>query len=572
MAVFKEGFDYPYQEGKLLLGYRHAADGLNYPIGVSTERHAITIGGARSGKGAGVILPNLKLWPESILVIDPKGEAAAATAALRQDKGIRSYVVDPFQSPNVPADLRACFNPLGDLNPKSPTIKEEIEAITDGMVIRADPKSAHWDNGAASIISGLIAYVVMLAPPEERNLLTVRAILRNRNRFNDAMEAMQDMAGCGGLAESGASAAYSEESKYFVSNARLNTEWLDSEAIASALGASTFSLSDLKFSKASVYLVLPANRIAAHGRFLRLFVRCAIETMAQPLPNGSLKGTRCLFLLDEFYTLGRIDEIAKAAGLMPGYGVHLWPFLQDLGQLQELYGREGAETFFGNADVHQFFGNMDGLTLEYVSRRLGNNTMDDVGLPNFTLEEYKADLEKWDYIDFDGELKSHSDLRRIEMDRYQEKMRDYDTTVSRVLGKPRIPPEMVADLVRKDDTHPLAQTQIVFVSGMKALSLNLMPYWAMEKPESKIAWGTRYEPPPPPPPVEQPNELSRRERIPPERNLQNKYRKQNRDKFLFMMTLALITTGVCLYLGFGLILSLMMGFAGFWIASIFAPD
>ena len=493
MAVFKEGFDYPYQEGKLLLGYRHAADGLNYPVGVSTERHAITIGGARSGKGAGVILPNLKLWPESVLVIDPKGEAAAATAALRQDKGIRSYVVDPFQSPNVPADLRACFNPLGDLNPKSPTIKEEIEAITDGMVIRADPKSAHWDNGAASIISGLIAYVVMLAPPNERNLLTVRAILRNRNRFNDAMEAMQDMAGCGGLAESGASAAYSEESKYFVSNARLNTEWLDSEAMASALAASTFSLSDLKFSKASVYLVLPANRIAAHGRFLRLFVRCAIEAMAQPLPDGSLKGTRCLFLLDEFYTLGRIDEIAKAAGLMPGYGVHLWPFLQDLGQLQELYGREGAETFFGNADVHQFFGNMDGLTLEYVSRRLGNNTMDDMPLKQSNMPKFIEEMNE-----LDGELIGYeaASLHRKHLVReYERADVDYETNVSRSLGKPRVPPEMVADLVRKDDTHPLAQTQIVFVSGMKALSLCLMPYWAMEKSESKIAWGKRYSPP-----------------------------------------------------------------------------
>jgi hypothetical protein len=56
---------------------------------------------------------------------------------------------------------------------------------------------------------------------------------------------------------------------------------------------------------------------------------------------------------------------------MPGYGLHLWPFLQDLGQLEELYERNGATTFFSNADAHIFFGNGDPQTLTHISREVG---------------------------------------------------------------------------------------------------------------------------------------------------------------------------------------------------------
>jgi len=42
----------------LFLGLRHD----NRPAGITTPRHLITIAGARSGKGAGLIIPNLLSW------------------------------------------------------------------------------------------------------------------------------------------------------------------------------------------------------------------------------------------------------------------------------------------------------------------------------------------------------------------------------------------------------------------------------------------------------------------------------------------------------------------------------
>ena len=79
-------------------------------------------------------------------------------------------------------------------------------------------------------------------------------------------------------------------------------------------------------------------------------------------------------MLDEFASLGHMQQIENAAGQIAGFGVKLWPVLQDIGQLQALY-RNRWETFLGNAGLLQFFGNTDLGTLEWLSKRLGSTTI-----------------------------------------------------------------------------------------------------------------------------------------------------------------------------------------------------
>jgi type IV secretion system protein VirD4 len=71
-------------------------------------------------------------------------------------------------------------------------------------------------------------------------------------------------------------------------------------------------------------------------------------------------------------------QIEDAAGQIAGYGVKLWPILQDLGQLKALY-KDRWETFMGNAGVLQFFGNSDLTTLEWISKRLGKTAVEVLG-------------------------------------------------------------------------------------------------------------------------------------------------------------------------------------------------
>lgn len=452
--------DYPYEPNRFLLGYDEIK-GEKFQVGLKTERHAITIAGAGSGKGVSVIIPNLLSWENNALIIDPKGEAAEATAETREKMGQSVYVVDPFKTANIKPSLLASYNPLDILDLNSDTIKEDITAITDGIVMRGhDAGSSHWDDGAQAVISGIIAYVLLHEKVEQKdkNLLTVRDIIRDQGLFWDVMERCKTIRGCAGVAQAGAARAFAKEGEYFVSNAEKNTSWLDSKAMRRTLETSSFALSELKTGNATVFLVLPANYLVQHGRFLRLFVRCSIEEMQRRTPSGALREKQCLFLLDEFFALGFIEEISVSAGLMRGYGLQLWVVLQDLGQLIKLYGREGSETFFANSDLHQFFGNTDRMTLDYMSRSSGV----------VTDEEIEAPPEPFLMA---GSSKAGQMLGQI----HQHKMTEYQRKMSS-LGRPHLSADELAKLVQKKE-GVTADKMYCVVNGTDKLLVTPAPYF-----------------------------------------------------------------------------------------------
>lgn len=489
--------DYPYETGDLLCGFHHTEQGKNAPVGVKAERHAVTVAGSRMGKGVGPIISNLMIWPYNALVIDPKGEAAEATHKYRAGQGQKVVVLDPFKSADVPTNIRGTWNPLADLDPDSDTINEEIGTIADGLVMRSGASSdVTWDDGGEQIIAGLIAFVLTNLPKQEQNLLAVREILTDAELKEIVFEEMGKArgGGCAALMRGAATAAAAKEGRYFVSNAVGQTKWLDSDAMQKFLRSSSLSIYDLKHSDVSVFLVLPPNRMDKHGRFLRLFVRCGLDAMG----HGNVRKDReCLFVLDEFFSLGYISEIAKSAGLMPGYGLHMWVILQDLGQLQTLYGREGMQTFLGSADVQQFFGNSDAFTLEYISKTLGNFTVDDMPeAPTYDpdnvvrdlLDEIEEDRSGWfgNAGRSQGKVEAAKTLNKYENEVYRERLGHYRDQVSRVLGRPRLTPEQIADLVAKKPDLPVALREIVFVGGLRPLFLNNIPFFMWDSEHINI--------------------------------------------------------------------------------------
>src|SRR5687767_10516710 len=56
-------------------------------LGRDDDRHVVTVAGSRAGKSSTVLIPNLLRYPGSVVVLDPKGELARATAAQRRRMG-----------------------------------------------------------------------------------------------------------------------------------------------------------------------------------------------------------------------------------------------------------------------------------------------------------------------------------------------------------------------------------------------------------------------------------------------------------------------------------------------------
>jgi len=345
--------------------------------------HLITLAPTRAGKGVGTVIPNLLAAERSVLVIDPKGENARIAGEARRRFGT-VHVLDPFEVSGHPS---AAYNPLDRLTPDSLDLGEDAASLTEALVM--DPPGqvteAHWNEEAKAILGGLIMFCVCHEDRERRSLATVREYLTlPPEKLRALLELMQDSDEAGGLIARAANRFLGKadrEAASVLSNAQRHTHFLDSPRIAKCLARSDFAFSDLRRRITSVFLVLPPNRMDAYSRWLRLLVSQALQDIARDAerPQNASEGRSerlkapALFLLDEFAALGRLEAVERAMGLMAGYGLQLWPILQDMSQLKDLYS-DRANTFIANAGVQQVFGVNDFETAKWLSQMIGQET------------------------------------------------------------------------------------------------------------------------------------------------------------------------------------------------------
>lgn len=356
-------------------GQRHA---LHY----TGDRHLLTVAPTRSGKGVASIIPNALTYEGSLLLIDPKGENARITAARRgagdaarniSGMGQTVHVVDPWGITELPTSR---FNPLDWLDPADEDISENAMMLADSIVTpREGTLEPFWDEEAKALLMGLLLYVALdKREKEDRTLGRVRDIIRmGEINFENILLQMQE--NTNPIVSSTAERTISKDPK-LRSNVRASlqahTHFLDSPRIRASLERSDFRFEDLKSSKMTVYLVLPADRLDTFGRWLRLLVQQAITVNARNIETRPEKPI--LFLLDEMAALGRLTMVEQAYGLMAGFGMQLWGIVQDLSQLDKIYGK-GWETFIGNSGVVQYFGSRDHKTAEYFSKLCGVTTI-----------------------------------------------------------------------------------------------------------------------------------------------------------------------------------------------------
>ena len=332
--------------------------------------HLLTIAPTRTGKGVGTIIPNLLDYPGSVVCIDPKGENARITARHRARFGA-VHVLDPF---GVTGIASAAFNPLDRIDPAGLDLADDCMTLADALVYDAPGEAgeAHWNEEAKALISGLILSIVTSEPAPTRTLATLRDRLTLAPAaFTAQLEAMQAQGGLAARAANRHLGKSDREAAGVLSAAQRHTHFLDSPRMTAVLGASDFSFADVKARATTAYLVLPPDRLATYARWLRLMLAQGLTDLARA-PASTAKPV--LFLLDEFAALGRLEPVERAMGLMAGYGIQLWPILQDVHQLRALYERR-AGTFLSNAGVLQIFGVNDHDSAKLVSDLLGQETV-----------------------------------------------------------------------------------------------------------------------------------------------------------------------------------------------------
>jgi type IV secretion system protein VirD4 len=335
--------------------------GRNTFLRYADNRHLITFGPTRSGKGTTVIVQTLLLAPHSIICIDPKGQNAAITKRHRATFS-DVHLLNPFNEHGFGSGQ---FNPLAHLRIDQPNIVADVRSLAEALVIGDATREPHWSDSARGLVAALTMHLIAkkggdATLPEMRRLLTQPEPL--------FLETIGEMAKSNYPFIAQPSSRFlhgTTEIKNIISNAITQTEFLDDPALIHVLSGSDFTMLDLKQKPTTVYLILPARYLDAYARFFRLIITSAVDQLASQ-PGGH----RTLFILDEFAALKSLDAVSKAFGYAAGYNVQVWPFLQDLPQLKTIYP-ERWETFIANAGLLQFFTPADMTTAEYLQRRGG---------------------------------------------------------------------------------------------------------------------------------------------------------------------------------------------------------
>ena len=390
---------YPYNEGTFWLG-RNLTDAT--PIGFNDDRHICLVSGNRGGKGTTTIIPNIALWPGSLVVIDPKGENASVMAARRgkgskycEGMGQRVFVLDPFAQATVDDTYRVCYNPLDVVDPDSPEAIDEAGRIADALVVTGEGKDPHWEESARAVIKALILHVVTFPDYEgERSLTTVRKLLMQGDKpmiaamkkkgiknipsaqvvLWDVVRRNQALDGLiSSMGENYFDMAKTSPKEYnsVRSVAVRNTEFIDSHGMKKMLSRSDFQLSELKTDKkgVSIFLTLPQRYMNTHFRWLRMMISL-VTTEMEKTRQQPATGHRVLMCLDEFAGLRRMEVIENAVAQIAGYGVKLFFVLQSLEQLKAVYP-ERWQTFLNNTSLKIFYSTDDHFTRDYVSNLLG---------------------------------------------------------------------------------------------------------------------------------------------------------------------------------------------------------
>lgn len=370
--------------GRLLLGYGLLPTGGTFPITYNGAKHGLTSAPTRSGKAVSSAVPAMLCHPGPIVVVDPKGEHAMVTARYRKEVlGHNVYILDPYNIACRHLGIKpARFNVLDWVDPASDDFIDDALLVADALVMTSARGDPFWTDEARALVIGFILYAsaavayVKTDPKEveRRNLGRVRELLNlDGEAFTAFIDKMKQSPNEYVQAAAGRiSNKADKERASVISTAQQNTHFLEGPRIRESLSASDFDFRELENGKTDIYLILPADKLRSHSRWLRLMLNIAITAITR---FAKKPDPPVYFLLEEMGALGRLEVIESAYGLMAGYGMQLHAIVQDFSQLRDLYG-ERWQSFIANSGFIQCFGTGDPMTAEYISKLCGVGTVE----------------------------------------------------------------------------------------------------------------------------------------------------------------------------------------------------
>lgn len=356
-------------------------DGKNMWVDDS-ENHTLVIGVTGSGKTTAVVDPliySLCKHGESMVFTDPKGEIYKNHAELLKARGYNIIILN-FRNP----DLGNAWNPLTlpyRLH-KAGNIDKSIELVDDvALNILQDKKASDpfWEKSASDYFSGCALGLIEDAEEEQVNLNSISLMTTvGEEKYGAGSTYIKEYFTMKGESSSayvfasntinsptetkgGILSVFRQKIRLFASR----------EQLSEMLAYSDFDMRSIGKEKTAVFMIIHDEKTTYHA-LATIFIKQCYETLIDVAQeSGGKLPVRTNFILDEFANMPPLKDVTTMVTAARSRQIRFTFIIQNFAQLNEVYGKEDAETIRSNCGNLIYILTTELAALEEISKLCG---------------------------------------------------------------------------------------------------------------------------------------------------------------------------------------------------------
>ena len=324
------------------------------------EGHILVMGPSGTGKTSALLIPTLRSWQGTALVVDISGDISANVNTPNK------IVFDPTSENCIPYDVFASINEVTDDTERKERLEQLAYLLLPDKANDSEAGIFFTKNGRKMITAALICYYGMdwgfveicefFLGHDWRSLLNDIAKQQNpiANMFisSFAGASEQNTAGCKQAAD--------DALKLFATNDKIKNALRKVPSYEKAISPATLETS-------SVYIYIPDEKLKIYGDLLRIITAQSMEYFSsRPTENKQT----ILFCLDEFASFGKL-QIVESLRKLRKRRIRILVLTQSLADLDMIYGKDERKAMLGNFKFTVLLGCKDTETQEYFSKMIG---------------------------------------------------------------------------------------------------------------------------------------------------------------------------------------------------------
>ena len=278
-------------------------------------QHALLFAPTGSGKGVGFVLPNLLFWDDSVIVHDVKLENFEITSGYRTAKmNQKCYLWNPADQDGY----THCYNPMDFIARDYGKQVDDVMKITKFLL----PKEEFWTNEGRALATGIM--LALLACDDRP--ISMGEVLRTL-RSDDVSYNIAVLLDTRGefIHPTGYMnlAAYlqkpDKERGSVTSTAASAMDLWANPLVDAATMKSDFNIGKFRKIATSLFVGISPSNVMRLQPLLQIFYQQCAGIFTKRMPDKKTEKHRVMMLLDEFPTLGKMEEIKAGIAYYRGY-------------------------------------------------------------------------------------------------------------------------------------------------------------------------------------------------------------------------------------------------------------